>query len=75
MVEQDDTDRDVTPDEISAIFEDIRTRAVRLLLTTRAARMNRRTPAEVQALMDRAERARRRSQLLRRLYTQRKTVH
>jgi hypothetical protein len=75
MIDNDDTEPDLTADDMLALAREIQQRVLHLRQTNDAMRRKRRTPFERQALLDRAERVRRRSLLLRRKYTRLLAVH
>jgi hypothetical protein len=75
MCDHDDTEPDVTTEDIVAIADQIRRRVLLLRLTTHAILNNRRTPLERQAVIDRARRACRRSAMLRYKYGHLTTIH
>jgi hypothetical protein len=71
----DEIDCEPTDDEVSEFCRQLRARAVELRQTTYAAMMNRRTPAQRQAVYDRCTRAMRRSMLIRRRHALIRAVH
>ena len=75
MCAHDDSESDVTREEMAAIAHQIRQRVLLLRRTSHAIIKNRRTPVERQALIDRARRACLRSAMLRRRFGHLPTIH